>query len=89
MTYAGELLICDADSHLMELPDFLARHADPEVRDLLPSFDQERLQVEGVRFSEGVLPEREPAQVARLMELGARITHGPKWLTTLNKNPYP
>ena len=79
MTYAGELLICDADSHLMELPDFLARHADPEVRDLLPSFDQERLQVEGVRFSEGVLPEREPAQVARLMELGDRITHGPKW----------
>ena len=79
MTYAGERVIFDADSHLMELPDFLSRHADPEVRDLLPAFDQESLKVEGVRFAEGMLPERNPEQVASLMALGDRITHGPKW----------
>ena len=37
MTYAGERLINDADSHLMELPDFLTAHADPGVREQLPN----------------------------------------------------
>ena len=32
MTYAGNRRINDADSHLMELPDFLTRNADPECR---------------------------------------------------------
>ena len=35
MTYAGERVCWDADSHLMEEPDFLARHADPSLRDAL------------------------------------------------------
>ena len=78
MTYAGERQIFDADSHLMELPDYLLRHADPEVRDLLPGFEQERLQVEGLRFAQGV-PERDPLAIEKLVALGDRITHGPKW----------
>jgi uncharacterized protein len=32
-TYAGERRICDADSHLMELPDWLPSYADPGIRD--------------------------------------------------------
>ena len=32
MTYAGNRRINDADSHLMELPDFLTRNADPGCR---------------------------------------------------------
>jgi predicted TIM-barrel fold metal-dependent hydrolase len=32
-TYAGGRTICDADSHVMELPDWLPRYADPEIRD--------------------------------------------------------
>ena len=36
MTYAGERVIFDADSHLMELPDFLTAHADPGARELMP-----------------------------------------------------
>jgi hypothetical protein len=36
MTYAGQRLIYDADAHLMELPDFLERHADRELRSKLP-----------------------------------------------------
>ena len=35
MTYAGERVIYDADSHLMELPDFLTAHADPTLADEL------------------------------------------------------
>jgi predicted TIM-barrel fold metal-dependent hydrolase len=33
MTYADGRVIHDADSHLMEWPDWLAEHADPDVRD--------------------------------------------------------
>lgn len=36
MTYAGDRILYDADTHIMELPDFLRKFADPEIRDLLP-----------------------------------------------------
>ncbi len=36
MTYANGRVMLDADSHLMELPDFLSAHADPAVRDRIP-----------------------------------------------------
>ena len=36
MTYAGTRIINDADSHLMELPDYLTAWADPDIRDRLP-----------------------------------------------------
>jgi predicted TIM-barrel fold metal-dependent hydrolase len=32
-TYAGDRTICDADSHIMELPDWLPSYADPSIRD--------------------------------------------------------
>ena len=37
MTYAGDRLIFDADSHLMELPDFLSAHASADILDTLPN----------------------------------------------------
>ena len=33
MTYANGRRLLDADSHIMELPNFLSAHADPGVRD--------------------------------------------------------
>ena len=36
MTYAKQRMMLDADSHIMETPDWIARHADPSVRDKLP-----------------------------------------------------
>jgi predicted TIM-barrel fold metal-dependent hydrolase len=36
MTYAGERICCDADSHIMETFNWLKSHADPDIRDLLP-----------------------------------------------------
>ena len=37
MTYAPpERAIYDADSHIMELPDFLKAYADPDIRDDIP-----------------------------------------------------
>ena len=35
MTYAGDRVILDADSHVMELADFLEPHIDPAQRDRL------------------------------------------------------
>ncbi len=35
MTYAGNRVCWDADSHLMERPDFLSEHADAKYRDAL------------------------------------------------------
>jgi hypothetical protein len=37
MTYAGNRIIFDADSHLMELPDFLSAHASADILDILPN----------------------------------------------------
>ncbi len=42
MTYAGDRVLYDADTHIMELPDFLKKFADPDVRDLLPLVDYGR-----------------------------------------------
>ncbi len=39
MTYANGRRLLDADSHIMELPNFLSAHADPGVRDRLPEID--------------------------------------------------
>jgi predicted TIM-barrel fold metal-dependent hydrolase len=36
MTYAEGRSICDADSHLLELPDFFSQYAEPNVRGRLP-----------------------------------------------------
>ena len=33
MSYAESRTIQDADSHIMELPDFLVAHADPHMRE--------------------------------------------------------
>ena len=41
MTYAGHRRIIDADSHLIELDDFLERVADPADRGLLPRMDEQ------------------------------------------------
>ena len=37
MTYADGRVMLDADSHVMELPDFLSAHADPGMRDRIPA----------------------------------------------------
>ena len=78
MSYAGERLIYDADSHLMELPDFLSAHADPSVRDLLPPLGSRTTGLfdPGQHVGKQGLP---PDAVEKLLQLGDRLTFGPKW----------
>ena len=78
MSYAGERLILDADSHLMELPDFLTAHADKDSLDLMPRLGA----ITTGQFDPGVHVGKSghtPETVKRLVQLGDSITRGPKW----------
>ena len=78
MGYAGERLIYDADSHLMELPDFLSAHADPSSRHLLPPLGTRTTGLFDPGEHVGKTGQS-PETVRKLLELGDRITRGPKW----------
>ena len=78
MSYAGERLILDADSHLMELPDFLSANADPGARDLMPRLGDLTTGQFDPRDHVGKAGHA-PEVVERLMQLGDNITRGPKW----------
>ncbi len=78
MSYAGARIINDADSHLMELPDFLNAHADAKTRAQLPSL--------GVKLTGQFDPQAHSGKsghnaeaIASLRALGDDITRGPKW----------
>jgi predicted TIM-barrel fold metal-dependent hydrolase len=82
MSYAGDRLIFDADSHLMEMPDFLLAHADTASQHLLPSLDG----ITGDLFDPGELVGKRshsPERVKALLGLGDNITKGPKWHAAL------
>jgi hypothetical protein len=78
MSYASGQTFYDADSHLMELPDFLRAHADPELRDRMP-----RIHVDAPRLQQGladaaVRGAQPPEQVRELLALGDKLIAGPK-----------
>ncbi|WP_419920483.1 amidohydrolase family protein [Candidatus Poriferisodalis sp.] len=79
MTYARHRTYLDADSHLMELPDFLTAHADPGIRDRLPQIDFSN----GGRLTEdlevaALTGAHPPETVAELTALGDDLIAGPK-----------
>jgi uncharacterized protein len=78
MSYAQGRTMRDADSHIMELPDFLVAHADPDARDRMP-----RIHVAAPRLQEGLVDAvarrgHAPDHVARLLALGDGLIAGPK-----------
>ena len=78
MSYAGTRQINDADSHLMELPDFLTAHAEPDIRDeLAPMLDS----LTGIFDATAHAGRRghDPNRRAELAALGENLTRGPKW----------
>ncbi len=80
MTYAGNREMRDADSHLMELPDFLVRNVESSMRAWIPSLDDIRLADIGTQMREfqGHKGHSEDT-VEQLVALGDNLTRGPKW----------
>lgn len=82
MPYAAGRRVLDADSHLMEVPDFLTRTADPAFRDRLPDIAAgvASLDVAAWRDRQG----HDPGRVAELVALGDDLVRtGPKWYEAL------
>jgi predicted TIM-barrel fold metal-dependent hydrolase len=79
MTYANGRSMLDADSHVMELPDFLSAHADPGMRDRIPAVNFDA----GGKLSKrlavyGASRRHEPSIVDDQIELGDRLLTGSK-----------
>lgn len=78
MTYAGARTVYDADSHLMELPDFLTRHADAATKRQLPDLGAALTGTFDADAYAG--RDRHAADYAdKLAALGDELTKGPKW----------
>jgi predicted TIM-barrel fold metal-dependent hydrolase len=78
MSYAGDRIIYDADSHLMELPDYLTGNADAAIRDRIPEIGASTTSV----FDPGAFAGQNshtPETVEKLVALGDNLTRGPKW----------
>lgn len=78
MTYAGEIMIHDADSHLMELPDFLTAHATQSLRARIPSLDTRTTGIFDPGKHVGTDAHTKET-VEKLTALGNNLTKGPKW----------
>ncbi|WP_372097182.1 amidohydrolase family protein [Tistrella mobilis] len=78
MTAGLPPVLCDADSHIMELPDFLRQHADPDLRDALPRIGMDtgrRRETVGEAIARG---HHSAETVAALTARGGDLLAGPK-----------
>ena len=80
MAYAEGRVYCDADSHLMELPDFLSAHAAPGLAEKLPDLVTRGNRIEGVDVGGFDGAAGHPDEVVEaLVALGDSLLKGPKW----------
>ena len=75
----------DADSHIMELPDFLQRYADPDLRDQMPavSYSASLVTDEEVAVIMSRGGRHSPEHVAELLSLGDRLIETSKEIQAL------
>ncbi len=82
MSYAKDRIIYDADSHIMELPDFLQVHAEPKDRDVVPEISFGSAAGSGIDrdLHEYIQAghKHDTQKVVELTELGDDILRGPK-----------
>ena len=77
MTYATGRTFYDADSHIMDLPDFLQRYADPDVRAVMPN--KASATAGHIGHNETLTEAGHPqAYRAELLALGDELISGPK-----------
>ena len=75
----------DADSHIMELPDFLKKYADPKLRDEIPevSYKASLVTDEEVAVIVGQGSHHSPEHVAAQIALGDRLIESSKEIQAL------
>ncbi|HXN84866.1 MAG TPA: amidohydrolase family protein [Candidatus Binataceae bacterium] len=77
-------ILRDADSHIMELADFLTAYADPSIRDRMPPIlPVGRLDSTLVGLPTGGRRCHPAETVAEMKTLGDRLLRGPKWYAAL------
>src|SRR5580700_1850514 len=76
MSYAAGRTFCDADSHLMETPDWLVRYAEPHLRDrLLPLSLGKGGAAPGQKIADALARVKDPAATQRIAQ---GVIAGPK-----------
>ena len=85
MTYAKGRPYFDADSHIMELPDFLRKFADPQLRDELPEVSYSASLVTDEEVAEIVTrgSRHSEAHIEQLIGLGDRLIEKSKEIQAL------
>lgn len=84
MPYASGRTYLDADSHIMELPDFMRDFADPDVRDLLEPINGGNQGKTSAAWDKVVAETaQDPGDVATMVELGDQLIAGPKGYAAL------
>jgi predicted TIM-barrel fold metal-dependent hydrolase len=86
MTYApAHRPFYDADSHIMELPDFLKKYADPQLRDEIPdvSYSASMVTDEEVAVIVSQGSRHSPEHVATQIALGDRLIESSKEIQAL------
>ena len=85
MTYANGRVCFDADSHIMELPDFLRKFADPGLRDELPEVSYSASLVTDEEVAEIVANggRHSDAHVAELRAMGDQLIQRSKEIQAL------
>jgi uncharacterized protein len=79
MAYAQGRTYYDADSHIMELPDFLAQYADADMRERLPPIKIPQTGKLANLVDEAARARaHSPAHTAELVALGDKLISGPK-----------
>ncbi|HEY1710914.1 MAG TPA: amidohydrolase family protein [Rhizomicrobium sp.] len=78
MTYASGHTFYDADSHIMELPDFLIAHADPQFRDAMPAITVNAPRLQAALGDAAVTGSHSKERVAELVAMGDQLISGPK-----------
>src|SRR5215831_3159600 len=84
MTYAAGGTYYDADSHIMELPEFLAEFAEADARDRMPRIKVPRRGTLATLVDEAERTgKHSESHVAELIALGDRMIGGPKGYAAL------
>lgn len=76
MPYAASRTCCDADSHIMETVDWVARHADPAIRERLPGLNLAKSSAKSYDFIHDAVARQQQRAAGQV--IASDVVHGVK-----------